>query len=149
MENPYKSARISIIIIFIVLILVVGIIIYWIFFKKSAQEVYSPPGGEKSITLTLTPAAVISNSLVTPSVNCSPDCNGKDVFIREYSKIPCAGIQVSSCFVNEDNCTGFVFAASPQPGVHGYVACVDRNGDNNFSGEEEFSKSTSLVVTSQ
>jgi len=145
----YNSARASIIIIFIILVLIIIAIIYWAFFREKSEVVLPPAEGVKSITLTLVPTAAIPNSLITPSVDCSPDCNGKNVFIREYSKIPCAGNQVSSCLVSGNNCAGSVFAAPSQPGVHGYVACLDRNGDNNFNGEGESSKSASLVVKSQ
>jgi len=149
MKNFYKSARISIIVLFIILLLVVGIVIYWVFSKESAPEVTPPAGEVKSITLTLVPVAATSDSLITPSVSCLPDCNGKTVFIKEYSTVPCAGNQISSCVISGSDCTGFVFAAPSQSGVHGYVACIDRNGNNNFNDGGESSKPASLVVISQ
>ena len=112
--------------------------------KKQNEE-----QGVKSLNLILTPATASAGEQITPSASCSPNCKGKKIFFKEYSLATCSGKQVSFCVSSDSGCTGLVFDTPSQSGVHGYVACLDRNGDNNFNGEEESSKSVPLVVKPQ
>ncbi|MBI5697461.1 MAG: hypothetical protein HZC29_02970, partial [Thaumarchaeota archaeon] len=105
------------------------------------------PGGavcSGTITLSLSPTTVAPSGSVTPSSSGLSSCDGKTVYFKKDS---CAGTQVSSCTVSGSGCTGASFTAPSTTGSYTYYACVDKNGDSDYSDSGESDPETLTVST--
>jgi hypothetical protein len=102
-------------------------------------------GCSGSVSLTLNPSTVISGGIVTPSASNLINCGNKVVYFKRDN---CAGAQVSSCTIPSGNggCTGNSFSAPSSVGAYTYYACIDKNGDGDFSDDGEQNSKTLTVI---
>lgn len=93
-----------------------------------------------NIALTLNPSTVAPSGSVTASASGLSSCDGKTVYFKRNS---CTGTQDSSCLVSGTGCSGSFAAPSS---TYNYYACIDKNGDLDYTDPGENDGKT-LVVT--
>ena len=99
----------------------------------------SPPSCSGSVSLSLNPDPATPGSTVTATASGLSNCNGKTVYIRDGA---CSGTTKGSCTVSGSGCSdSFNGGGSCSPlSQPTYYACIDKNGDNDFSdsGERDY-----------
>jgi hypothetical protein len=109
------------------------------------EECYAPLQCSGSVSLNLTPSTTQPGSSVIPSALGLSNCVGKTIYFKNNS---CTGTQVSSCTLTDGSCIGSNFTAPSNEGLYTYYACIDKNGDNDFTDSGE-SSSKILNVTKE
>jgi len=98
------------------------------------EECYTPIACSGSVMLNLSPSNVESGGLVTPSASNLTSCDNKIIYFKKDS---CTGTQMSFCTLTGDGCTGPDFTAPGSYGMYTYYACIDKNGDGDFTESGE------------
>lgn len=96
-----------------------------------------------NVLLGLSPLSTTPSASVTPSASGLSSCSGKTIYFKKDS---CSGTQVSSCTTETAGCTGAAFNAPANPGSYNYYACVDKNGDTDFTDIGESDPETLAVA---
>jgi hypothetical protein len=99
-----------------------------------------------TISLSLSPNPVYTSGAVTPTASGLSSCNGKTVSFRKDS---CSGAQVSSCTASGTGCPGNNFLAPAVANSYTYYACIDKNGDGDYSDAGESGSAVLIVQEAQ
>ncbi|MEM5879107.1 MAG: hypothetical protein QXU74_01265, partial [Candidatus Aenigmatarchaeota archaeon] len=94
-----------------------------------------------SISLSLNPTTAEKSQTITVSFSGLNYCSGKTIYIKSES---CNG--ATACSISFDSSTSCTFTAPSTTGTYIYYACIDKNGDNDYSDSGESASQTLSVV---
>ena len=126
-----------------------GTTYYCCYVNGNYQWQTSPCGGggaqcSGSISLSLSPNPAQPSSTITASTSGLSNCDGKTIYIKDYQGCS-SGTTICSCTSGDSGCS-CQFTAPSSEGDYTYFACIDKNGDDDFSDSGE---SDSVVLTVQ
>jgi|GEM_PF-2482417 len=90
------------------------------------------------------PSTVTRNLPATAEITGLTNCNGKQIYLRQNN---CQGQNVAAPVASGSSGANITFTAPSTPASYTYAACIDKDGNNDYTGAGEFATKTFTVVS--